>query len=79
MAGIVSFGAYIPYYRLPHSVIGQMWGGRGGRGEKAVAGSDEDAITMYQMALSLDPSLSFARDNVEKLSELCKQKNTKNE
>lgn len=46
MAGIVSFGAYIPYYRLPRSVIGQMWGQPGGRGEKAVAGSDEDSVTM---------------------------------
>ncbi len=53
MAGIVSFGAYIPYYRLPRSVIGQMWGQPGGRGEKAVAGSDEDAVTMA-VAAGLD-------------------------
>ncbi|MFC1976995.1 3-oxoacyl-[acyl-carrier-protein] synthase III C-terminal domain-containing protein [Chloroflexota bacterium] len=46
MAGIVSYGAYIPYYRLPRSVINQAWGGSGGRGEKAVAGFDEDTITM---------------------------------
>jgi len=46
MAGIVSYGAYIPYYRLPRSVIAQMWGAPGGRGEKAVAGFDEDPITM---------------------------------
>jgi len=45
MAGIVSFGAYVPYYRLPRQVIGNIWGG-GGRGEKAVAGFDEDPITM---------------------------------
>ncbi len=53
MAGIVSYGAYIPYYRLPRSVIGKMWGGRGGRGEKAVAGFDEDPITM-SVAAGLD-------------------------
>ena len=53
MAGIVSFGAYIPYYRLPRSVIGQMWGQPGGRGEKAVAGSDEDPVTM-SVAAGLD-------------------------
>ncbi len=53
MAGIVSFGAYIPYYRLPQSVIGQMWGQPGGRGEKAVAGSDEDPVTM-SVAAGLD-------------------------
>ena len=53
MAGIVSFGAYIPYYRLPRSVIGQIWGQPGGRGEKAVAGSDEDPVTM-SVASGLD-------------------------
>ena len=46
MAGIVSYGAYIPYYRLPRSVIGNAWGQAGGRGEKAVANFDEDSITM---------------------------------
>jgi hydroxymethylglutaryl-CoA synthase len=45
MAGILSYGAYVPYYRLPRSVIADFWGGRG-RGEKAVAGFDEDSITM---------------------------------
>ena len=37
MAGITSYGAYIPYYRLPKG---------GGRGERSVAGYDEDPITM---------------------------------
>jgi len=46
MAGITSYGAYIPYYRLPRSVINQAWGRAGGGGEKAVAGFDEDPITM---------------------------------
>ncbi len=53
MAGITSYGAYIPYYRLPRSVINQAWGGGGGRGEKAVAGFDEDPITM-SVAAGLD-------------------------
>ena len=53
MAGIVSYGAYIPYYRLPRSVINQAWGRSGGRGEKAVAGFDEDTITM-SVAAGLD-------------------------
>ncbi|MBN1383217.1 MAG: OB-fold domain-containing protein [Deltaproteobacteria bacterium] len=52
MAGIVSYGAYVPYYRLPRAVIADMWGGRG-RGEKAVAGFDEDPITM-SVAAGLD-------------------------
>jgi len=46
MAGIVSFGAYIPYSRLPRSVIKTAWGGSGGRGERSISGIDEDAITM---------------------------------
>ena len=46
MAGIVSYGAYIPYYRLPRSVINKAWGRAGGRGEKAVANYDEDSISM---------------------------------
>ena len=46
MAGIVSYGAYVPYYRLPRSVINKAWGRRGGTGEKAVAGIDEDSLTI---------------------------------
>ncbi|MBI4304396.1 MAG: 3-hydroxy-3-methylglutaryl CoA synthase [Chloroflexi bacterium] len=46
MAGIVSYGAYIPYYRLPRSVINKAWAQGGGRGEIAVANYDEDPISM---------------------------------
>jgi hydroxymethylglutaryl-CoA synthase len=46
MLGITSYGAYIPVYRLSQSEISRAWGGRGGRGEKAVANYDEDSITM---------------------------------
>ena len=46
MAGITSYGAYIPYYRLPRSVISKAWGRAGGRGEKAVANHDEDVNSM---------------------------------
>jgi 3-hydroxy-3-methylglutaryl CoA synthase len=44
--GIKSFGAYIPVYRLSASELARAWGGRGGRGERAVANYDEDSITM---------------------------------
>jgi len=47
MAGIRSFGAYVPMLRLPFAAI--AGGGRkasGGGGEKAVAYFDEDAVTM---------------------------------
>jgi len=46
MAGITSFGGYVPYYRLAHKEIARAWGGRAGDGERAVAGVDEDSITM---------------------------------
>ena len=46
MAGITSFGAYIPYYRLSHKTIAAAWGGRATDGERAVANVDEDSITM---------------------------------
>lgn len=40
MPGIISYGAYVPYYRLTRSAIGA------GRGERAVASYDEDAVSM---------------------------------
>ena len=46
MAGITSIGAYLPIYRLNREEIGKVWGGRGGSGAKAVAGYDEDTVTM---------------------------------
>ncbi|MGH9759273.1 MAG: 3-hydroxy-3-methylglutaryl CoA synthase, partial [Blastocatellia bacterium] len=46
MGGITSFGAYIPYYRLSNKEIARAWGGRAGDGERAVAGVDEDSVTM---------------------------------
>src|SRR5512147_439743 len=47
--GIVGYGAYVPRYRLPASEVSRVWtGGLGGTPikEKAVAGLDEDVITM---------------------------------
>jgi hydroxymethylglutaryl-CoA synthase len=46
MVGIVSIGAYIPKYRLNLAEITQFWRIKGSGGEKAVAGYDEDSITM---------------------------------
>ncbi len=45
MAGIRSYGAYVPRTRLPLSMLGERPGKEGGP-EKAVAWNDEDAITM---------------------------------
>ncbi len=46
MAGITSFGAYIPFYRLTHKTIAAAWGGRAADGERAVANVDEDSLTL---------------------------------
>ncbi len=46
MVGIVSYGAYIPMFRMSREVLGQVWGKSAGRGEKAIANADEDSITM---------------------------------
>lgn len=48
--GFVGYGAYIPRYRLPASEVNRVWKGSPAGGtpvkEKAVAGLDEDVITM---------------------------------
>jgi len=43
---IKAFGVYVPAYRLARDVIAKATGGHAGRGEKAVANYDEDALTM---------------------------------
>jgi len=47
--GLVGYGSYIPRYRLPAQAISQVWtDGKGGTPitEKAVAGLDEDTVTI---------------------------------
>ncbi len=44
--GIVSFGIYLPQYRLKRDLIASAWRKSGVRGEKAVANYDEDAVTL---------------------------------
>jgi hydroxymethylglutaryl-CoA synthase len=46
--GILGYGAYVPYYRLPTSEIARVWkgGGSGPNVEKSVAAADEDTVTM---------------------------------
>jgi len=79
MAGITSMGAYIPIYRLKREEIAGMWGVHAIGGAKAVAGYDEDPVTMAVAAAreciksdSLPPeSLFFASTTApyqEKLS-----------
>jgi 3-hydroxy-3-methylglutaryl CoA synthase len=44
MVGICSYGAYVPLYRLAREMM--VLEGKGGAGERSVAGADEDALTM---------------------------------
>lgn len=44
--GITSTGAYIPYYRLKRDAMGKSWERRGLKGERSVANTDEDSLTM---------------------------------
>jgi hydroxymethylglutaryl-CoA synthase len=46
MAGIASYGAYIPLYRLSRAEIARAWGSSAPPGERAVANYDEDSLTM---------------------------------
>ncbi|MFH1150945.1 MAG: zinc ribbon domain-containing protein [Actinomycetota bacterium] len=46
MAGIVAYGAYIPWLRLERRLIAEAWGIPGAPGEIAVGNFDEDSITM---------------------------------
>jgi 3-hydroxy-3-methylglutaryl CoA synthase len=46
MFGIVSYGAYVPLYRLGWNEIAMAWGKTAPIGEKAVANYDEDSVTM---------------------------------
>jgi hydroxymethylglutaryl-CoA synthase len=45
-AGIVAWGAYLPYWRLERAAIGAAFGTAAGRGRRAVASYDEDTTTL---------------------------------
>ncbi|MFC2044937.1 3-oxoacyl-[acyl-carrier-protein] synthase III C-terminal domain-containing protein [Chloroflexota bacterium] len=66
MVGIISYGAHVPYYRLPRSIVGKAWGKSGGRGEKAVANFDEDPITI-SVAAGIDCLTGFDPKTVDGL------------
>jgi hydroxymethylglutaryl-CoA synthase len=46
MAGIVSYGSYVPYRRLKRAAIAQVLGVAASKGERAVASFDEDSASM---------------------------------
>src|SRR5271170_5324305 len=51
MAGIVSYGSYIPYRRLKRAAIAQVLGVPATKGERAVASFDEDSVSMAVEAM----------------------------
>jgi hydroxymethylglutaryl-CoA synthase len=46
MAGIVSYGSYVPYRRLKRAAITEVLGVAATKGERAVASFDEDSVSM---------------------------------
>jgi len=46
MAGIVSYGSYVPYRRLKRAAIAAVLGVAASKGERAVASFDEDSVSM---------------------------------
>ncbi len=66
MVGIVSYGAYIPFYRLSRAEISRAWGQPPAGGEKATANWDEDSITMA-VAAALDCMDGLDREAVQAL------------
>ena len=65
-AGIVSWGTYLPYWRLQRAAIAGVLGSGGGRGTRAVASHDEDTTTLGveagRRALAVGPGAGAVQD-----------------
>ncbi|MGI3199128.1 OB-fold domain-containing protein [Streptomyces sp. GLT-R25] len=46
MAGLIAYGAYVPYHRLARTDVAAVLGTKAGKGTRAVAGYDEDTTSM---------------------------------
>jgi 3-hydroxy-3-methylglutaryl CoA synthase/uncharacterized OB-fold protein len=66
LAGIVAYGAYVPYHRLKRSEIAAVLGEGGGKGTRAVASYDEDATSMGVEAARVALRSAPAVPNLEK-------------
>jgi 3-hydroxy-3-methylglutaryl CoA synthase len=53
MAGIISYGVYLPNYLMSGDVLQKAWGRPAGKGTKVVSSYDEDSLTMA-VAASLE-------------------------
>jgi hypothetical protein len=56
MAGIISYGACTPLWRLARDAIAEAWASRSLRGERSVANNDEDAVTWHITDFRRSPS-----------------------
>ena len=66
MAGIISYGAYIPLWRLSRDAIAEAWGSGSIGGERSVANNDEDTVTMA-VESAIDCLGGFERGDVDGL------------
>jgi 3-hydroxy-3-methylglutaryl CoA synthase len=66
MSGIVSYGAYVPLWRLSRDAIGAAWDRPSFGGERSVANNDEDPVTMAVEAV-LDCLGGIDRDSIDGL------------
>jgi hydroxymethylglutaryl-CoA synthase len=67
-AGIVAWGAYVPYWRLDRAAIGAALGSPGGKGTRAVASYDEDTTSMATEAARLALAASGRAADVGSIS-----------
>jgi hydroxymethylglutaryl-CoA synthase len=66
MAGIISYGAYIPLWRLSRDAIAGAWQSGSTGGERSVANNDEDTITTATEA-AIDCLAGWQREKVDGL------------
>lgn len=66
MSGIVSYGAYVPLWRLSRDAIASAWGRQSLGGERSVANNDEDTVTMAVEAV-LDCLQGIDRNSIDGL------------
>jgi 3-hydroxy-3-methylglutaryl CoA synthase len=66
MAGISSYGAYIPFHRLSRAEIARAWESAPAPGERAIASFDEDSLTMGVEA-ALDCTKEVAKESIDGL------------
>jgi len=67
-AGIVAWGAYIPYFRLDRAAIGATLGNAAGKGTRAVASYDEDTTSMAVEAGRAALAMAGGADDIGSLS-----------